>query len=268
MTAIHPTILTLVAIDLAGSEEYDRLWRTLKTAIRVPREFFPGLPVVGLTTAVGYWFSETEERREADGLRVDTLPPGQPAARTEVAMPTSALDHRRFPKVILSAKSTRGLSPGLTNGLTLEIDHNRAIVGVDPSEWPSVATPVLLAISVCWRLIQVVHQLDELTEWARATCERPGRLLGRPTLLHRRRELGNRLLAMRRLVIDLPCYEGPLIDPGGYFSSRPSARLYRALTSASSWTAGGPSSTSASRSWRRRSRPGSRSGGTVMCSHA
>jgi hypothetical protein len=231
MTTIQPTTLTLVAIDLAGSEEYGRLWRTLKTAIRVPREFLPGLPVGGLATPVGYWFSETEERREAGVFRVDVLSPGRaavhPTARTEVA--TSALDHRQFPKVLLSAQSARRLSPALTDGLTLEIGSNWARVGVDPSAWSAVATPVLLSISVCWRLIQVVRQLDELTDWARDACGRPARLTGWSTILSRRRELGDRLRTMRRLLIDLPCYEGPLIDPRGYFSSRRPANLYRAL---------------------------------------
>jgi hypothetical protein len=226
MTTILPTTTrTLIAIDLAGSEEYGRLWRKLKTATRVPREFLPGLPANGLATAVGYWFAEAEERLEAGAGCVEILPPGRPGSRPEALTVerAAALDHRQFPKILLSAQAARRVSPALTDGLDLEIGRNWARVGVDPSAWSAVAAPVLLTISLCWRSIQLVERLDELTDWARDACARPGRLRLRD------RGLGGRLRALRSLVIDLPCFEGPLIDPRGYFSSRRSETLYRAL---------------------------------------
>jgi hypothetical protein len=230
MTTAHVTTRTLVAVDLTESDEHGRLWRTLRTATGFPPDIGPGLPACGLATAAGHWFSETDERPEADALCVEVSPPGPPEARPRgrISAPPIPLDHRQFPRIFLSPKLSRRLSPLLADGLTLEIGRNRARVGVDPSAWTSVAAPTLLTISVCWRLLQIVRVLDEQADWIRGA----GRLPSGPWSLldpRRRRELDDHLGTLRRLVIDLPCFEGPLIDPGGYFPSRRSARLFRVL---------------------------------------
>ena len=42
---------------------------------------------------------------------------------------------------------------------------------------------------------------------------------------------GPTLRAVRSLGVDLPCFEGPLLDPQGYFATRRAARLFRSLVS-------------------------------------
>ena len=136
---------------------------------------------------------------------------------------------RHFPKVYLSVAYVcmRNPAPAPHGGLGLAIGRDRAYVGVDPGAWSTVAEPVLLAVSLCWRFSAIAEELDQLVSWSRDACRGRGGswLQGRL----RRGELGARLRTLRSLVLDLPGFEGPLIDPRGYFASLRAGRLFQAL---------------------------------------
>ncbi len=231
MKTIESTALTFVATDLTGSEAHGLQWRTLRTATRVSSGSHPGLPAGSVVTAAGYGFAETQRRPDTAVRRVVVLAdlsemPPQESNGVAVA-PT--LGQRQFPKVFVSGAYVckNCPSPAPSGGLELAIVHDCAYVVVDPSAWASVADPVLLTIALCWRLSALVEQLDQLADWSRNACSLPGESLFRGP--QRRDELGVRLRALRRLVLDLPCFEGPLIDPRGYFGSVRPARLFQAL---------------------------------------
>jgi len=233
MTTIGTTSLTLAATDLARSEANAPLWRTLKTAVRVSSESYPDLRAGGLATAAGYGFTETGQRLD-EGARCVVVGPDLPDLRRKEASDggppqAQAQGQRHLPKVYLSGASACMRNPASApdGGLKLAIGPDRAYVGVDPSAWSSVAEPVLLSVSLCWRFSAIAEELDQLVNWSRDACVRPGApwSRGRP----RRSELRNCLRTLRSLVLDLPSFEGPLIDPHGYFASSRAARLFQAL---------------------------------------
>jgi hypothetical protein len=231
MTTLNVATLTLVAVDLARSEEHNLLWRKQKTAVRPSREFYPGLPRGGLATAVGYWFAETKDSLRPDAFRVDVMPPGDREAgaepEAESAVTRGTPERRHFPTVIVPGGSYRGAACPPAAGFSLQVGPNWARVGVEAAEWPSISPPVLLTVSLCWRLMSIVEWLDEITEDLRDSHRSPGGPWSRAGF--RRRELGRHLRAVRSVVVDLPCFEGPLLDPQGYFATRRAARLFRVL---------------------------------------
>jgi hypothetical protein len=209
----------LHAIDLARSSAYDPLWRTLRVASSTPRDPPAGLPPGGLATPGGFWFVEAAGRPVPDALRVDIVPPGAMRGRAADAAGSAPPDpgDRRLPLLIVPPRATRALVPELRDGLALEVRPRGARVGVADHAWPCVSGPVLLIISQCWRFLEIERRLDDLS----ARC--------RDGTVRRRGGVGKGLRAVRELVLDLPGFDGPVVDPRGYFASRRSATLYRAF---------------------------------------
>jgi hypothetical protein len=229
MTTIATTSLTLAATDLSQSEANAPLWRTLRTAARVSSESYPGLRAGGLATAAGFGFTESTQQLDAAERRVVVGPDllDLPAKQSPGGIPDPG--QRHMPRVFLSGSSgrSRDPAPAPDGGLKLAIGPDRACVGVDPSAWSSVAEPVLLAVSLCWRFSAIAERLDQLVSWSRIACRRSGTSWSQGRL--RRSELAAHRCVLNSLVLDLPCFEGPLIDPRGYFASSRAARLFQAL---------------------------------------
>ena len=132
----------------------------------------------GVATAAGYGFTETRQPLDT-AARCVVVGTNLPDLRREKrrgrrAMP--APGQRHIPKVYLSGASDcmRDPAPAIEGGLKLAIGLDQAYVGVDPSAWPFVAEPVLLTVSLCWRFSAIAEELDQLVNWSRDTCRRPG----------------------------------------------------------------------------------------------
>ncbi len=130
---------------------------------------------------------------------------------------------RAIPSISLSTDAARALDPGLRSGLSLRIEPDRAIVGIEALAWPSAAPAILLSIAICWRLLDITATLEELARRSRDACKsrRGVEFLGS--------RLDEALRLTRLLILDLPQVEGPLTDPLGTLGSRQSARLFRGL---------------------------------------
>jgi hypothetical protein len=191
----------LLATDLAQAGTHDDAWHQSRVGCRA-------LPSGEWVTSVGYAFAERPTPPAIDTLHVALLTPEPARNRPE------------------AARAGRQLSLALSEGEVLvEIGQRRAVVGIDTAQWDACAAPILLAISVCWRFDAIEQTLDELTAWTRGQLRgTPGRTAGA-----RSSALAHRARTLHALVVDLPCFEGSLDDPSGYFPSDSEARLYRRL---------------------------------------
>lgn len=211
------TVRTLKAIDLTQAAEFGPLWRTLRVAAAGPSETPPGLPRGGLATPTGFWFVEVEPDGPPDphSLRVEFAPPGAPRRHSAPGTPRLRESDQRSASLRLPGRVARAIAPELSDGLTLDVGPRRALVGVNDPVRPCVIEPILLLISQCWRFLEIERRLDALSALSSAgITKRTSKTL-------------DGLQSIRSLVLDLPNFEGPLVDPRGYFPSRRSALLYR-----------------------------------------
>jgi hypothetical protein len=196
------TMRTLVATDLARAKTVDASWLQSRMGCQSVR-------LGEWVTSVGYAFAERAAPPESDTLHVII------AAPDEKPSPPGC-DRRACRQLTLETPEGQ---------IVIEVGRSRARVGIETSQWIASAGPILLAISVCWRFEEIERSLDELTTWTRSQLQGSER---RPTG-NRRRELDERFRALHALIVDLPCFEGSLDDPGGYFPSSAETRLYRRL---------------------------------------
>lgn len=206
---------TLFAIDLARDGPGGFAWRNLKTAVAAAGADPRGPSPLGLVTAAGYGFDPAEGPLGPGAMRVEILTPDRSRARAprELSEGAARCDERSLPAVSLppARGSERPAFPA--HGISLEIGGKWAVVGIEDEEWEAAAGPILLAISVCWRFLEVDHRLDDLAALAASPS---GRRAGLAGSIRRIRALGS----------DLSCCEGSLVDPRGYFPSKAEAALY------------------------------------------
>ncbi len=197
-------VRTLVATDLAKAATRDDSWRRLCRVASVA-ETGPW------TTSAGHQFAEGSIAAASMDLHVLVVSPGEmgPCVGAETAA-------ARGPVRLATPEGE----------LVIELDRDRARLRIEPSAWSACAAPVLLAISIGWRLAEIERRLDELSEWSRGQLGRGGELLlggsSGKALDRCHREI-------KALILDLPCCEGALDDPGGFFGSRDERRLFRRL---------------------------------------
>jgi hypothetical protein len=200
------------AIDLLGDAQYRPLWRPSNGAgAGVPA----GLPAGGRASPAGYWLVVEES--------------GQDQGRLNVAVRLDAQAHadgRPLPRV--AVELDRMAPNRRATRLEVEVRPDSARLDVDAWAWPLLSDGALLAVTQCWRFSQIDRQLDELEAWLAAEDPaRPGVL--RRLSPRRRAVLRDRDRGLRRLVLDLPHFEGPLTDPGAYLASPQARRAYRVL---------------------------------------
>jgi hypothetical protein len=215
---------TLVATDLAKPGAPAFPWRTLRSALASTRGIGTGAPGASQATPAGYEFVEGDGIHPSSAPRVEVfdLPQsGRRQPRQHDPGPSHP-SHRSLLTAIFPA-GDRHLSPGLAGGLVIEIREGLGRVEVAGSAWDDAARPVLLAISQCWRFLQIDRELDDLDAWMHSHSD------GRRTRPARGGEIEPRLRRLRTLVSDLVSSEGPLTDPRGYFETPREARLYRAI---------------------------------------
>jgi hypothetical protein len=214
---------TLRAIDLAGSSADATRWRAVRWATVDSGIELGDLPPGSLITPAGFAFvangSVAGDAPHVQVLSADEL---RAQLRTGATLPSPRADERILPIVSLLPESARTPAVVPAGGLILEIGRRVARVGVDEQAWPSVAGPVLLAISQCWRFRDIDHRMEELSTWARTASQRP-RSAGIPQFNSR---IDQPLQVLRAIVLDLPGTEGPLSDPRGYFANKRAAKLY------------------------------------------
>jgi hypothetical protein len=209
------TMRTLLATDLARAEARDDSWQQSRVACQ-------SRPSGEWVTSVGYAFAERSIPPAVDALHVIILAldqmrtlPEDDCGASPFGCDTQTRTRRRF-----TLETPQG-------AIVVEVGRSRARVGIEKSRWIACAAPILLAISMCWRFDEIERNLDELTAWTRRQLQGQGRD-GRLPRIHGR-ELDHRRRALQTLVVDLPCFEGSLDDPGGYFLSRDETGLYRRL---------------------------------------
>lgn len=214
---------TLIATDLTAPGASPFPWRALRSAVSPSRQAAD--PSLGpWATPAGFEFADAADPTDAGSFRVELVDRPRSRKRAGTERPPLPRDpgQRALPAVILPP-GARGLPPALADGLTLEVCRACGRVEVAEAAWPHATGPVLLAISQCWRLLQIERELDELDDWIRGHPDGPTR---KPA---RRRDAVARMRRVRTLVSDLVSVEGPLTDPRGYFDSAVDARLYRAI---------------------------------------
>jgi hypothetical protein len=167
------------------------------------------LPSGEWVTSVGYAFAERAAPPESDAPHVIIVAPDQKPS-------VPRCDSRACRRLTLETPE---------GAIVVEVGRSGARVGIETAQWIACTGPNLLAISVCWRFEEIERSLDELTAWTRTQLHgRDRRWTG-----NRRRELDERFRALHALIVDLPCFEGSLDDPSGYFPSSAETRLYRRL---------------------------------------
>lgn len=202
MTAIP--MRTLVATDLTKAATCDDSWRRLSRVASVA-ETGPW------TTPAGYRFAEGSIAAAGTDLHILVVSPGEMGACV-----TAESAAARGPVRLATPEGE----------LAIELDRGRARLAIEPSAWSACTAPVLLAISIGWRLAEIERRLVELSEWSGEQLG-PGRTrwLGGSS----GKELDRRHREIKALVLDLPCCEGALDDAGAFFGSRDERRLFRRL---------------------------------------
>lgn len=202
---------TLQAIDLARADDpRDDPWRRLRLAC------WPTPRATGREwiTPAGFAFAEREAPPEVGERHVLLLEPAE-CSHPPDPPPTAAGTPEHG--------SNRRIDLATPHGpLTVEIEPNRATVGVEGHSWDACAAPVLLAIAVGWRLDEIETQLDDLTAWLRGHLHPTARPPSRA-------DLRRRTHAFQSLLLDLPAFEGSLDDPSTHFAAPEQARLFRRL---------------------------------------
>lgn len=183
-----------------------------------------GLPQPGFASAMGFWFTAAHplSLEPTVAFTIDFTPIGEPAT-SRSAPRLGALPPRR-PEQTVRLKSP---SPG-DGELLLKVTAAGASISASDSAWVAQGEAVLLALGVYWRFLAIERELDRLTEQARddlGHATMPG-LVG--TLLARRRLVAN-ATAVRRLLLDLPHYGGPLTDSLAYCSSVSTTQVFDVL---------------------------------------
>ncbi len=215
---------TLVATDLAKPGASSFPWRALRSALASTRGTGIGASAGALATPAGYEFAGTDGSSPLTAYRVDVIDLPQSRRRQPRQHDPGPRHpgHRSLPPAIFPA-GDRHLPPGIAGGLVVEIREGHGRVEVAESAWGDASAPTLLAISQCWRFLQIDRELDDLDAWMQRHAD------GRRSRPARRGEIQARLLRLRTLVSDLVSSEGPLTDPRGYFETPREARLYRAI---------------------------------------
>ena len=111
--------------------------------------------------------------------------------------------------------------------LAIDIDGQTARISVDPETWSLIQEPVLFAIAQYWRFVAIDRTLQDLSDWARQDSDQTAGW--RRTLARTRSSaLRTRRRALQSLILDLPDFEGPMVNPRIPASAR-NIRLYRRL---------------------------------------
>jgi hypothetical protein len=230
-TALEPgalcTLTALRAIDLTQRPGARALWswRTQGFARSAPSPA-DDLPRPGFASPLGFWLTEVRGI-VADAtvspciIRFESYTPA--AAQTALETRPSAPHAARRPE------QTIRLKPPHTDDGELVVKFTPAGVRIITSDaaWQALSEPVLLAIGVYWRFLAIEEALDRLIEQAHADLDH-ATMPDRRTWTDRRR-LVARARSVRDLLLDLPHFQGPVIDPFPYCSTERAAQTFAGL---------------------------------------
>jgi hypothetical protein len=172
---------------------------------------------------MGYWLSTLPDASSAaPGSHVITVQPdGSDPGSAAVAQSKRGPAGRPSQTV-----QVKGQIPG-EGDLVLTVGPAVANVVASESAWQGLAEPILLAVCQYWRFCVLEAEIDRFTELACADLDHAA-MAGLSTLRQHRR-LTATARDLRKLLLDMPHFEGPLTSALGYCSSTRAADAYQSV---------------------------------------
>jgi hypothetical protein len=211
-----PALVTLAAVDLAGSPEYRSLWFP---AVDYEASLAESLPPGGFPSSMGYWLHPLDSGTGAPGAFILTVrdKPGEESPTVDAGVPARA-------RHVLTLR----LPDPAAEPLTLAIGgSSSAEVIASPEAWAEYGEAVLLVVAQYSRLRAIDNALVEMyamfrAQEAQSAMPNLGRWL-------RQRQIIAGADAFGELVYDWSHFAGLYIDPAHYARSSRSIPAYRIL---------------------------------------
>ncbi len=204
------------AFDLTSRPALRGLWRLGEEA--QGESVFPG---DGLISPLGFrLYERADDADEFPGARLLRVRTGGPGP-SEVG-PTPAFDPTKRSRPTQSVRLS-----GDDGDLTLTINALEAIAVVSEGAWGALAEPLVLAVCLYWRSLEIDQALDDFTRDAVRDLDHA--TLPRRATRRDRERLFRVARGVRAFLVDLPYFQGPLIDPMPYVATERSARTFADL---------------------------------------